>query len=907
MCVSVCLSVAHIQLAGDEEDGEGNAITEATPGDHPHDHLDLDSDHQRTTSRFSLLPPPSLAAASQRSFRSTPYSLPALAHAECTSLHMYSAGRRLVRTTCPSCESTVGSSQSSAGSYYREATAAAAALTLSRCGSNCSHAREYSSPHSREYSSGATAAAAAAPPLLPPSSSSSLPPRRGGAQDYSSNSASCDVRGYPGGGRDVRDFVTSRREARGDHHVNASASTSPSGRRRGLPAAVLHQAVRAAGCPSLVRPSPLSPYLPHHSGIPFPPAIMSAHHMCSDPFSCALHAAGSRVYHPPGHAVRLYAPVGPTAAGGRLVYDSDGDNWGSLRSLSVMAVRGSSSSDPNPSDTSLECDCCCGVGGGGGGGSGGVPGGAGGGHISSNSDSNVVDSNRSTYGSSEPKDSSDVSSYDSRVYQARGSGSSADERGDRRRGRSSSSSSPPIPRSLVAAIRASCPVSPRKTRALHRPLVVQDEKQTTPPLRQQAEIPNPDTIVVVHEPEEGRVMAEEVKDEDDDDEGGEEGVCDVCSAQGSSGDICCPACGREAGSPLSVLEDLVAAVDVDEEADFDGGGGGVTEDRCLVTKRSREEASSDALGVGVGVGVATPKAMPVDRQDDGHATAKPPETSPERRERLLRPLLPSATVAAVGPSPHAPNARGFSPGDSGLGHRRVRSASCRRHTASTAAAVHRSHSASHPRHNHSNNSNNTAHAYANPRNVVQVPSSRTRAGGTALSVSSGRHHRSHGNNPGSSSSSHHHHHHNNHHHHHHSHRQGASASGSPSRRSSSSSSRRYMWAMEHHRAGLNPGPVRTRSYHHQYLGQCDICARQQALYLAAAQLHNSVGGGGGGGGGGGVRGGGGVPHVMCDPMQGVLCRLCHQRGRVDSNAGPKHSMVLFTEPQGEVMADVGPL
>ena len=112
-----------------------------------------------------------------------------------------------------------------------------------------------------------------------------------------------------------------------------------------------------------------------------------------------------------------------------------------------------------------------------------------------------------------------------------------------------------------------------------------------------------------------------------------------------------------------------------------------------------------------------------------------------------------------------------------------------------------------------------------------------------------------------------------------------------------------MWAVEHHRAGLNPGPVRTRSYHHQYLGQCDICARQQALYLAAAQLHNSVGGGGGGG----VRGGGGVPHVMCDPMQGVLCRLCHQRGRVNSNAGPKHSMVLFTEPQGEMMADVGPL
>ena len=703
----------------------------------------------------------------------------------------------------------MGSSQSSAGSYFREATATAAALTLSRCGSNCSHAREYSNPHSREYSSGAP----------PPSS---LPPHRGGAQDYS---ASCDVRRYSGGGaRDVRDFVTARREVR-DH----------SGRR--LPSsAMLHQAVRTSGCPNLVRPTPLSPYLPHHSGIPFPPAIMSAHHMCSDPFSCALHAAGSQMFHPPGHALRLYAPVGPES---RLVYDSDGDKWGSLRSLSVTAVRGSSSSDPNPSDTSLECDCCRGGSGGGGG------------HVS-NSDSNFIDSNRSTYGSSEPKDSSDVSSYDSRVYQAKGSGSSADER-DRRRGRSSSS--PPAPRSVVAAaVRASCPV-PHKTRALHRPVMVEEP-------REEVKTQDPDSIVVVHEPEEGRVVQEvEGEDEDDDeDEEEEDGVCDVCSAQESSGDTGCPACGRDAGSPLSVLENLGAVDGVEvEEADFDGGA---TDDRCLVTKRSREEGS-DASGV-VTQGV-TP-----DHQDDVHATAKPSETVSDHREHL-RPLLPSAAPS---------NARGANPGDSGLGHRRVRSASCRRHT-SAAVAVHRSHSASQPRHHHSNN---TVHAYSNPRNISQASGSRTRAG-TALSVSSSRHHRSHGN---ASSSS-----------HHHSHRQSASASGSPSRRpSSSSSSRRYLWALEH-RAGLNPGPIRTRSYHHQYLGQCDICARQQALYLAAAQLHNSVGNGGGGGGAGG-----GVPHVVCDPLQGVLCRLCHQRGRVSDSAGPKHSMVLFTEPQGKTCAMV---
>nr|KAG5713301.1 hypothetical protein BaRGS_007828 [Batillaria attramentaria] len=428
---------AHIQLAPDDDEdvdeGDENQMSEAAGGaDLHHDVLDLDHehDHPRNASRFSLLPPPSIAP-SQRSFRSNPYSLPLpLPHTDCASLHMYSSGqRRLVRTTtCPSCESTHGSSHSSAGSYFREAAASAAALSLARCGSNCSHAREYSNPLQREYSSGSAAG------------------QRGGAAVGRDYSGSCEIRNFAsngggGGSREPRESAPSSSYA-GAHDLRSSA-------------ALLHEAIRT-GCPNFPRQAPpLSPYLPHHSGIQFSPAVVSAHHLCSnDPFSCALHAASrGRVYHPPGHTVRLYAPVGP---GGRVSCDSDAEKWGSLRSLSVTAVRGSSSSDPNPSDTSLECDCCCNSGGGGG---------RGGGGDHSNSDSAVIDSNRSTYGSSEPKDSSDVSSYDSRVYQARGSGSSADERECRRKKPSSSPRSSPGP---LVRLRPSCMVRHKTTRDLQQ-------------------------------------------------------------------------------------------------------------------------------------------------------------------------------------------------------------------------------------------------------------------------------------------------------------------------------------------------------------------------------------------------------------------------------------------------------
>ena len=66
------------------------------------------------------------------------------------------------------------------------------------------------------------------------------------------------------------------------------------------------------------------------------------------------------------------------------------EDLGLVRTASMVAVRGSSSSDPNPSDSSVECDCC-----------------------KQSTDLGQVDSNKSTYGSSDIKDSSDVSSYNS--------------------------------------------------------------------------------------------------------------------------------------------------------------------------------------------------------------------------------------------------------------------------------------------------------------------------------------------------------------------------------------------------------------------------------------------------------------------------------------------------------------
>lgn len=76
-------------------------------------------------------------------------------------------------------------------------------------------------------------------------------------------------------------------------------------------------------------------------------------------------------------------------------WESDPEFAGSKNNISTMATCGSCSSDQNPSNESLQCNCCRRM-----------------------SDSTFIDSNQSTYGSTDMKDPSDVSSYDSNVYRS---------------------------------------------------------------------------------------------------------------------------------------------------------------------------------------------------------------------------------------------------------------------------------------------------------------------------------------------------------------------------------------------------------------------------------------------------------------------------------------------------------
>ena len=76
-------------------------------------------------------------------------------------------------------------------------------------------------------------------------------------------------------------------------------------------------------------------------------------------------------------------------------WESDPEFASSKNNISTMAMCGSCSSDQNPSNESLQCNCCRRM-----------------------SDSTFIDSNQSTYGSTDMKDPSDVSSYDSNVYRS---------------------------------------------------------------------------------------------------------------------------------------------------------------------------------------------------------------------------------------------------------------------------------------------------------------------------------------------------------------------------------------------------------------------------------------------------------------------------------------------------------
>lgn len=136
----------------------------------------------------------------------------------------------------------------------------------------------------------------------------------------------------------------------------------------------------------------------------YPPS--SASHVCSHhPHSTAMHAH---------HVPQLYIPLdyqeqvsalctARTSQNGIIHYLQEQE---ALRAASAAAVCGSCSSDVNHSETSRECDYC----------------------RHSCASTTVGDSNRSTYGSSRHKESSDVSSFDSNIYCGKDSFSSSDER-----------------------------------------------------------------------------------------------------------------------------------------------------------------------------------------------------------------------------------------------------------------------------------------------------------------------------------------------------------------------------------------------------------------------------------------------------------------------------------------------
>ncbi|XP_046347588.1 E3 ubiquitin-protein ligase ZNRF3-like [Haliotis rufescens] len=129
---------------------------------------------------------------------------------------------------------------------------------------------------------------------------------------------------------------------------------------------------------------------------PYFPSRMSTTHVMSP--SCQGQCGYS---HRAGPRRPLILPVPHSV---RRACESEAERE-AVRAASIVAVRGSSSSDPNPSDTSLECDCC-----------------------KQSAGSTMFDSNRSTYGSSDNKDSSDVSSYDSYFYRDHSPQSSGDEK-----------------------------------------------------------------------------------------------------------------------------------------------------------------------------------------------------------------------------------------------------------------------------------------------------------------------------------------------------------------------------------------------------------------------------------------------------------------------------------------------
>lgn len=130
-------------------------------------------------------------------------------------------------------------------------------------------------------------------------------------------------------------------------------------------------------------------------------------------------------------------------------------------------------------------------------------------------------------------------------------------------------------------------------------------------------------------------------------------------------------------------------------------------------------------------------------------------------------------------------------------------------------------------------------------------------------------------------------------HHHYGHRQTDASSVVGTQRCSSS--KRYPWALEH-RPASNLGSERAHK-HHQY-DHCVFCARYipPVPEFDGCEGYRDV-----------VDDFGGeddrrAPRGRCDSVTDNVCRVCLYRSRVNSLI-PKHSMVVFTEPQGESRND----
>ncbi|PVD32898.1 hypothetical protein C0Q70_08345 [Pomacea canaliculata] len=443
-------------------------------------------------------------------------------------------------------------------------------------------------------------------------------------------------------------------------------------------------------------------------------------------------------------------------------------------------------------------------------------------------DAALIDSNRSTYGSSEPKDSSDVSSFDSHVYQGRRrSGSSAEDRECCQR---PSTVATGVPVSLQpacitrrgGAAEASDPVEPS---GQPRFSIADGGKgcQESRALELYLSAPKKTSVL----------------------------DCVSCDNQNLDRTLCVLA-ERRTGSSGCV-----------------GGSGdaGIVENGC-----------SNSNGALAGSGVRRGKrgrVREVQEVDTNRPLVKLGDVGSEPSASFPWSMTLMSSTSAL-PDPAR---RGSNISDMVVWSRRTRNTLCKNHAPPVTSS--RDQRVSGSRHFHHHVTGPTVTSGRKGRNGSGTFAARSSsythkqrrqqqgAASTTATTSSVHHPRPH----------------------HHHYRSNGVSPAMPLRRSASS--KRYMWAAAEQRvSGAHSPSLWTSSYHQQFIEQCSICA-QHALLVAATQICSS----GGGGGGGGVSGGGGNAGevgLSCSSVHGTYCPLCQQRSCVV----PKHSMVLFTQPQG---------